>query len=159
MMQLDNNPDQPQTVNGEAAADIRMLFEVNIADIRDSKAQEWRITFQVFLLYGAFVAADRLLPDIYDWPVTVATLFAGLAAIAVLWTYRRTIVRRRHTLRELERRLRVTSPHRPMTPWHDWWIPSLLTALVFVGMAAATLLVLLPETAAPAPAAAAPPPP
>ncbi len=57
-MAEEDDTGSPPKCEGESAADIRMLFEVNIADIRESKAQEWRITFLVFLLFGAIVAAD-----------------------------------------------------------------------------------------------------
>ena len=85
-------------------------MEVNIADIRESKAHERRITILVFLLFGAMVAADRLPPDYLDRFIFAAVLIAGLAAIMVIWKFRSTIVDRRNGLRDLEGHL---CPHFP----------------------------------------------
>ena len=146
-MAEENATSQPRTDDEGAAADVRMLYEVNIADIRESKAQEWRITFQVFLLYGAFIAADELLRDIYDCLVSAAVLLAVVVAIGVLWRFRLTIVERRRKLCDLEPHLSVTAQRQfnPKNPWHDWWVPFLLTVLMLVGMAAAVLIVLDPD--------------
>ena|SRR3989304_2017174 len=134
--------------DAESAATARMRYEVNVADIREAKAREWSITYLVLLLFGAMVAADRLLPDSLDCFIFAAVLIAGVLAIIVLWGFLHcTIADRRIKLCELERELRIRTPEQlcSRTPWHDAWIPILLTVFIVMGIFAAAWIVLLPE--------------
>ena len=146
-MAEEDDTGSPPKCEGESAADIRMLFEVNIADIRESKAHEWRITFLVFLLFGAMVAAGRLLPDYLDRFIFAAVLIAGLVAIGLIWIFQSTIVNRRNRLRGLEVHLCVPAHGQlsPKHPWHDWWLPSVLAGFIVLGMVAPAYIVLLPQ--------------
>jgi len=130
----------------DEVADVRMLYQISIADIRESKAQEWKISLQVFLLYGAIVAADRFLPNGYDYFGFAAVLISGAIAVALLWTFRRVIVGRRRDLRKLEVHLSAHAQEifKGADVWHDVWIPIVLTFLIVLGMAASAWIVVLP---------------
>jgi hypothetical protein len=147
-MAEENATNQPPACERHSAADIRMLFEVNIADVRECKAQEWYITFLVFLLFGAIVAADRLLPDDLDPFIFATVLVAGGGAIFSICKFRWTIVTRRKRLDGLEVHLCVPADGRPKRTgrhWRDVWLPVFLTIFIALGIFAAAWIVLGPE--------------
>lgn len=137
---MGNNKD-----GGETAANDRMFYEVHVADIREFKAEEWHVAYMAFLLFGAIVAADRLLSHDLGYNLLLTALIAIIAAAAILliWKTRRNIIERRNDLHEFYIKLGGHGSE-PPSPCRDIAIPCLLTMAIITGAGVAALIVYNP---------------
>ena len=66
-------------VDSEGRADLRLLYQDSLDNIRDLKRQQWTVTYYALLLYAALVGADNLSPDERDGGIPLDT---GLIILA-----------------------------------------------------------------------------
>ena len=147
-MATGSDPGIPPTADDhETAADVRMLYEACKADIQSSKAEEWRVTLQVYLFYGAVVAADALLSNDFDWVLVGVVVLAGSAAIWVLYSARSFVIEQRGKLTRLSTELSPTARDYfiPKDVRHDVWFAWFLGAFIAVGLIGAIWIVLCAE--------------
>ena len=143
-MSEDNSSDIPAP-EPEDREDIRMHYGICITDLREAKNLEWRITYQTFLLFGAIVAANKLLPNVWDGFMVAFSLITAAAAISILWQTRCAIHNRRRQIRGLEKYLfkAVLDVLRTRkTVYHDIWISIILTAVIFLGFLTSISIIL-----------------
>ncbi|MDP6515519.1 MAG: hypothetical protein QF926_02695 [Alphaproteobacteria bacterium] len=122
-----------------AAAEVRLVYQGWIDDIREHKSRKRSITYYSLILYGALIAALRLIEDMEVFVAIVAVILAALiAAASVMFLSRtqNTLIKCRMRLKAI-RREQFTDAGRQAygdesATSHDVWITTAMKAVSII---------------------------
>ena len=67
-----------------AAAEVRLMYQDRLDNIRDQKSRQWSVTYYILLLYGALIAVLRIVQDGGAVPIFVPVIATVLAVLIAL---------------------------------------------------------------------------
>ena len=130
-----------------AAAEVRLMYQDRLDNIRDQKSRHWSVTYYILLLYGALVAVLRIVQDDGAAPIfvsaiaTVLVVLIALASILFLVRTQSALIGYRNRLVDVRRHFTKTGREAYghegasyRSPAYDVWIPISMGIISLIGM-------------------------
>ncbi len=122
-----------------SAAEVRLVYQVWIEDVREHKSRKRSITYYSLILYGALIAVLRLVEDMPTFVAVVAVILAALiatASVIFLTRTQNTLIKCRVRLKSI-RKEQFTDAGRQAygdegSTGHDAWITTAMKAVSIV---------------------------
>lgn len=134
---------------------LRLFYQDYIDRIRDTKQQQWHLTYYTVLLYAGLVGIDKLAgkdsltSSVANHVISITAIVIGLASVMLLIYFQHELRRRRTLMESMSRELWPDETKKAfgeaktnyVSPTHQWPLLALKIAVTMAGAAFTVWLV------------------